>query len=380
MPTAYSEFITTSGNVLAAVKAAILASSDWAAITSGPAPTALTSAGTAFSTTTWSVASTTGFLVGDAPYFQFTDGTFATFSTQPTITAINSATSVTLSNALTSATAIGTLMGVNRGNIVKATTTRGAQMVLDLTDAAPQRQGLSMACYRTHNGTVGVDKTTRFLSWSSSTGVTLTDPVRVFVSAGKEHLFICCRGAFPGEVSASISPVTQSLFLGDIVPYHSADAVPAVVLAAATVLTQSAGIANARYAAVSRNQADTTSWVRANLLTLTRPGTSSGSANDWSQFHHRSLASDGKHYLLPWVVEEVDAGLRGRVAKALYGGSGMVSASVDTTALALGTDYAIGSETYRLVPVWAGIASTPGPSPWGEHGAFRDVLLAVPRA
>src|SRR3954471_9618280 len=85
------------------------------------------------------------------------------------------------------------------GNILKATTTRGAQMVVDLTDAAIALNLLTIAFYRTHDGVTGVDKITRFIYFKSGATGATTNPVYCVVSASKEHLYVSVEGPRSGQ-------------------------------------------------------------------------------------------------------------------------------------------------------------------------------------
>lgn len=190
------------------------------------------------------------------------------------------------------------------GSRVVATTTRGADMVVDLADAAASNQRMQMGVYRTSGLS---DKVTRYLQWRDTGGST-SDPIHLVVSAGKEHLYLQVTAPYTGEANASSN--RGSFFISDLVPYFSTDSVAAVVCGGQA----SDSLTNNHYLChVSRNAANNASWVTAYLGALGFQGIN-------SPVNHQMPAADGDVYLSPYVVVETLAGLRGRLAEFFWAG------------------------------------------------------------
>lgn len=272
------------------------------------------------------------------------------------------------------------------GDIVKATAPSGAEMVVNLAKAAAGNTVLNLSVWRSHNAGVGVDEKLYFLPWKRTSGSTSasSDPIHVKVSAGPELLYIEIEGPRGGETNAE-SAVNGSdrcsFCIGSITPYFDVaqDAVPAVVVVGNYT---SSTIASQPVAYVSRNAANTTSWVPAYLLTLT-PFSMTEVATYTG--HHTGL--DGKTYLMPWVVSEVAGGLRGRVTAAWFGGPSpsTLSSSSDPT-LAAGQRYTYDGRTYLLTSpsrVMGAILHTFSLA-WAPYtsssplNAYLGALLAIP--
>lgn len=206
------------------------------------------------------------------------------------------------------------------GHVMSATTTRGAQMAIDLSDAAATSRTLQLGIYRTYSGT-GVDKQTRYVNWHPVSAGATTDPIHVMLSLGKDHLFFAIEGPRPGEPNpddgATVGSTRQCLFLGDIVPYFAGDSVAALALVANTV--NGAQSTNGELIYVSRNAANNASWVNAKLATLAHPAMQFGTALPWNAAQRTALG-DSNTYLWPYVVIEDVAGIRGRLNKAFFAG------------------------------------------------------------
>jgi hypothetical protein len=267
------------------------------------------------------------------------------------------------------------------GQRVVATTTRGADIVVDLADAAAAAGKLTLGVYRT---SALADKLTRYLYWRPSGGAT-SDTVHWAVSAGKEHLYFHVEGPQAGETNAADATdgsAKQAFFIGDIAPYFAADTVPAVCV----VADPSAVVADGYIAChVSRNQANNASWVAARLATLApTPLISAAAAGVTPITAVQRAASDGSAYLAPWVVYEDIAGLRGRIAKVFYAGANRQGSGGGTDPIASTfSRYTYGSDTYILLAPMRTVAASSrfAYSPWGAtYYAFvtDSPLLAVP--
>lgn len=256
----------------------------------------------------------------------------------------------------------------------------GADMVVDLADAAASLNAMTLGVYRSP----GVDKIQRFLLWKRTATGAATDPIHCQVSAGPDHLYIGAEGPRGGEPNAedvTYGSYKTSLFLGTIVPYFDTtlDNQPAVVCVAATA----SGAANWITANVSRNAANSASWVPAYLMTLINPNF--GSTNGILQGGLAGL--DGLQYLGPWVVWEQTAGIRGRIKDCYYAGPSSASLMTASDPVrAIGQKLTYGGKTFVIVNPnrQHGVNVAVGTYlPWyasnvSANRAYHAVLIAVP--
>lgn len=380
MGTIYSEFDTTPATWLADVKAKILTSADWADIT----PTAVllnTSVAPSAGATTLTFTATAGFPLIAGQVIAIDTAGAREYRVINTVTA----TTITLTAGLTSAHSIG--VGIYNGAILlKATTTRGAQMVIDLNDGVVNGQQSTIAFYRTHDGTNtgGVDRLgPRYLFHRGNVGAT-TSTLHMTVSAGKEHLFISVEGTRGHETGAYTTFGGQKTyaFICDVVPYHVADTIPVVAVSGASAVTSQSWTNNAHQVWVSRGQGNAASWVPARLHTLCQPDL----FTTLNQMGYQPEAlGDGKYYVFPYVVIEETDGLRGRLSDFFFGGfnDGVLTADVYP---AVGRRITYNSKTYKLLQVNKS-EGTSGWSVWGPFGASvnggnttqqRSMIVAVP--
>jgi hypothetical protein len=265
------------------------------------------------------------------------------------------------------------------GDRVTCTTTRGAAMVVDLADAAATAVKLQLGVYRT---TGLADKITRYILWRNSGGAT-TDPLHVTVSAGKEHLLITVEGPRSGEVNpvdATFGSYRPVFFLCDLVPYFSADTVPAVVCGGTTAATPPNG-SESVLIHVSRNAANNASWV-AGLLETLQADLRSGSS--LYRLNGQSVSGSGMT-ARPWVVFEDAAGMRGRLAQFFNLGWNTAGSLADFPAQVF-QRVTINSITYIGLTVnRATAASAITASPFAlingnEEGPAASLVVAVPWA
>lgn len=225
------------------------------------------------------------------------------------------------------------------GDRVVCTTTRGAEMVVDLADSAATSARLQFGVYRT---AALADKITRYLYWRATGGAT-SDTLHVTVAAGKEHLWITTEGPRSGEVNpdnATNGSHKPLFWMCDLVPYFATDTVPAVVCGGTSV----AGIPNSSSSFlvhVSRNAANNASWVPANLETLIPSRGAPNSPYRWGGQTATSVGSVAR----PWVVFEDTAGMRGRLSSIHMLGWNMTSTLADFPVPMFGR-VTIGSATY----------------------------------
>lgn len=264
------------------------------------------------------------------------------------------------------------------GQRVVCTTTRGADMVVDLADAAATAVALQCGVYRT---AALADKIVRYLQWRAGGGGATTDPLHCTVSAGKEHLFILIEGPRLGEANPVGSGSYRALlFLCDLVPYFASDTVPAVVCGGNSAASFPSGV-SAFFVAVSRNAANTSSWVQAVLETLSPPRgilqTNGARANG------QSLTAAGGYIARPWVVFEDAAGMRGRLAPFFYLGFNFPIVSGDLPVPAL-LRLTIAAANYITVATnQSPSASQTSASPFGwtstaNDGSYGSPIVAIP--
>jgi hypothetical protein len=269
----------------------------------------------------------------------------------------------------------------------KATTTRGADMVFDLSDAAITVNNLTIGVWRSYDGTTFVDKINRYLWWRNSGGAT-TNVLHCVVSVSKEHVYISVEGPRSTEASpetANLGSTRTAFFMCDMVPYHAGDTTPTIfcgghVISNSTSTSLNPGpLGNLR-----RDYANVLSWPVCRLVTLTFPVCNTLGNSDHSFNSQRLAVGDGKYYLYPYVcVADVD-GLRGRLAAFFYAGmtaNGLGTAEVNSPAL--GSKVTYDGQLYKLLaPTRAGNA---GINTWNQFGyvansgsAQYNLAVAVP--
>jgi hypothetical protein len=382
MGLSYKEVQTTGTECVAAIKQAILSSSDWShlQLTTGTQATTLASSASVGATSISTVATIpTGsyVVIGNGlanPEVRITTGVSG-----------SGPYTVTFAKALESAWSSGDAVGV--GGFVKATTARGADMILDLADAAVTTGQIQIGLYRTHNGTTSTDKVVRYLGTKVAA---LTNTMRARVSVSKEHLYVDLEGPRWGETGydTSYGPYKSYIFIGDLTPYHASDLVPAVVAIMGDINGGTTGTGSR--AVVSRNQADDTSWVFAQILTLTHHThhsfDSDGAYPNMAQHYSKG---DGKLYVWPYVVVEDRDGIRGRISRIHNAGwsasNGAVQAQYSGamhSGIVDGTEISYGGITYRAMKPIQASANASGGLALSQVYAYRNndysPLVAVP--
>lgn len=312
----YTEFDTTPQNLMADLRSAILTSTSWSRLT--PDTVLLTtSAATTANATVLPFTDTTPAGLAVGRNIMIDNGATREYRT---ITAMT-ATSITVA-AMTYAHSAATQIRWGY-DLYKATTTRGADMIVDLSDQPVQPHMMTLAAYRSHDGTTGVGWAQRWLYWKYTTG-TWTMPLHVTLSLSKEHFFLAIEGPRAGEASpasGNYGSQKQYFFLCDLVPYYgTADSVPTVVCGGQMVNHSDSSYANMSHlAAISRNLANTAWWAPARLQTLEFPQGALG----MSLNVQRQSALDSKFVLSPYVVFLDDTGMRGRLSHIFYAGNSM---------------------------------------------------------
>lgn len=381
MALVYSEFDTTAQNLVKDLKAKILTCTDWADISIATPSTTLGSAAAAGATTI-TVASSTNFTVGMVVVFE--PGTAN--EEYRTIVTVPNGTSFTVA-ATTLAHASGVTVR-NGSAILKATTARGAQMVIDLADQHPTLQYLAVGFYRTHTGASGggVDRLSRYVPFrSNTTGASFTMPLHVVLSVSKDHLFFSIEGpraTEAGTTSTTYGGVRCYCFMTDLVPYNASDTTPAVVAFASVTNTPSSTTATQSHIAyISRNFANTASWDTCRIASLSFL---SAQAADTVALR-RACTIDGNYYLFPYVVFSEAEGMRGRLAMLFYAGSNAPTPTYDEPA-PVGDTVTYGGNTYKITLTDRNDGN--GQSVWGALGSSgnasansnRSLAVALPVA
>lgn len=369
-----TEFDTTLGELTVALRNAILTCTDWAKINTNPTIQS-TSANAAVAATALTFASTTGFAVGQkikigsGPTTEYknitaTTGTTITFASQGLINAQASGTPVSLVN-----------------EVFKCTTTRGADMIFEIEDALTT--SIAIACWKSHDGTTGTDRTSRWLYHRAAAPTSTSIPLHVVLSLSKEHIFFSIEGPRANEsgaTSATVGSLKNYFFMDDVVPYHAGDTNPVVFAGGGMAAAAAASAANNSHQGnFSRNYANTTSWSVAKLLSLDFPSVAS---TETIQVTHATSA-DGKFYLAPYVAFGDESGIRGRLSNFFFAGYN----HSDTPEIAtppINQKVTFGGKTYKLLAVHKSDGAT---FTWGQFGSalnnttsifHRSPIVAVP--
>lgn len=259
------------------------------------------------------------------------------------------------------------------GNRVVCTTTRGADMVVDLADAAAQPHQMQLGVYRT---AALADKIVRYIIWRQSGGSS-TNPLHVTVSVGKEHLWITIEGPRAGEPNAVLSTSGSYrgvLYLGDLIPYFSNDTVPAVVL----VAMQTSGDVTPAQCRVSRNRSNSVSWEHAKICSFEPPHDEPASTSVYNVT--RLASNNSKMYLFPFVLFEDVDGLRGRLNKIYNMGFAIARATSGEPSPAIFSRVSYDGETFILLPTSRPVSLTT-PTGFGTTGSTiidGNTVVAVP--
>lgn len=379
----YSEFDTTAQNLLVDLRNAILASTDWARLTSDAVVLTTTAAATAGATTltfTSGAPAAAGVVVGSQIAVEAPGSALREYRT---VTAV-AATTVTVA-ALTFAHASGT--NVYWGNeVFKATTTRGADMIFDLNDTTyPSLFNLNMAVWSAHDGTTGTNRSPRYLYWrANATGAAITNPLHCVVSAGKEHIYISVEGGRGGEagaVSAQYGSYRSYFFMSDMVPYHPEDTVPVAYAGGSIVAGMGSSIANnSHLGQLTENLVGTAVWNPCKLGTVDFPGWN----NAISVGLNRQSVADGNFYLFPYLCVSDTDGVRGRLSSFFFAGFTTANAQDLVGVPPVGAKIIHNGQTYKLLAVDKGAASA---NNWGQFGTNdntaagtfnNSVVVAVP--
>lgn len=370
----YVEYDTNSQAFFADLRAQLLQSNDWARLTADDV--LLTTNGASTSTVLPFAATGSGLAVGSI--IMIDDGPLREYRT---ITAMT-ATTITVA-AMSFAHAAGTAIR-SGSELYKCTTTRGAQMVVDFSDAhvSVTSNLLTIGVYQSHDGVTPGPKTNRYLYWRSNGGAA-THPLHVVLSVGKEHLYISVEGPRAGEtgaLSGAYGSVRQYFFLCDLVPYDAGDTDPVVVAGGSITPDINASFTNLNDTVqTSMNLSGTGSWQKCGVATLDFPKAGFGDATNYQ--HVRAI--DGKYILAPYVIFANDSGMRGRLSSFFFAGFNVPDIA-DLPVPPIGTKIEYQGQWYKLLAVSKSEAAR---HCWGPFGAatqnsaalhVRSPVVAIP--
>lgn len=379
MAITFSEFDTTPAGLIAALKAAILASADWADY--GVVQTTTTSTGaTTAAGNTVTLTSVTNFAVG------------SWITVQPGATEVTRQIASIAGNVITINGTWGSIYASGtsyrtRGTVLHTTTDGGAKLIVDLEgsfDAAGSHLGTVVYRDWTSGTTPGghVDGKNYFTYFRNAVGAA-TMPIHVTLSAGKNHLFFSLEGPRATEAnptSTTYGSMRNYFAVSELTPYHVEDEVPAVV--AIGNQTQSATPSvntGSHLVGISRDTANAASWTSGRLASLDWPTVQTTDVVTMP----RNCTIDGSTYLFPFVVFSEAEGIRGRLGYFFYTGTTAPTALTDLPE-PVGSKVTYDGVIYRLTAVNKGDGGTVAWGPFGSvansNPPLRSVVVAVPFA
>lgn len=381
----YAEFDTTQQNLIHDLRTNILASGSWAKISPTAALLQISAATTAGATTlptTSGQGTAAGIIVGSIIRIG-EDG--AADCEYRTVTAV-AATTITVA-AMTYAHPSGANVYVGN-EVLKATTTRGADMIVDLMAShyvVTSGTMLTMAAYQAHTGAfnTGTSPISRYLNWRVTGSTAASDAVHCIVSASKEHLFISLEGPHASEPhteSTTWGSARQYFWMSDLVPYFAGDTTPAIIAGGASN-TGYTNIYLGFYCHASRNQDNTASWRAGKLATLDFPAV----GTNMSVQLQRQARGDGDWYLMPYVFFDDIDGVRGQLAAFWFAGFLYPDFTDPVVSMPpVGSKVTYSGQTYKLLALNRSSGGN-GNNMWGSFGALNNgnsiqenIVLAVP--
>lgn len=259
--------------------------------------------------------------------------------------------------------------------LYKATTTRGAQMCIDLNTTAVDLNKMSLTAYRTHDGTTAGDSALTYIRHKRTTGGAFaTNTYHYILSCGKEHFFLAVEGPRGGETgadSAVYGSLRSYVFLCDLVPYFGADTAATVILGGIPTNVAPAITNLSHQVRVGRNYANTLSWTTGHLTALSFPGINAQQGTNYTAYETRIATLDSNNYYLsPYVFWDNTEGIRGRLSSFFYAGFNYSDYTGDGTAPPLvGQVVSYGGATYKLIQVNRSDSSE---ATWGSFGAAMN--------
>lgn len=363
----YDEFQTTPDGLIAALKAAILTSTDWSQVATWYEALPPISAAEAVGQTNLSATGMTGTSGFPGDTVVIDRGT----AEEETLTVSSyNASNIITTTATAFAHDVGSTIERVHAHTVKSVTADGAELILDLSEAPPTNRRVGMAGYRTMVGATPTDKRAVYPPYmSSAAGTTTTLPVHVFVAAGKDFLFINLMGPRSGEPFAESNPWSDPVFLGRVLNYDPADTSKPVYLAGrGNDSSTGTAIPNGW---VNRNAGDTTSWVIAFLGTICYPSTYDSATSPT----HLNPTRNGKRFFWPYVISEVEDGPRGRLKDVFFAGVNAARAGYQYDVP--GRRYTKDGITYQAVVPTRASTGTVGHFGSNDPSALAMVLIPV---
>lgn len=231
----------------------------------------------------------------------------------------------------------------------KCTTTRGADMVFDLEDAAISTFAMTIGVWKSYDGVTFTDKTQRYLYWRNSGGAS-TNILHCIVSVSKEHVYISVEGpraAEAGTENGTAGSARQNFFMCDLVPYHAADTNPVVFAGGTTNAALGASSPQANMIGhLSRDYSNTISWSQGYLATLTTPAANAAVSLNYNN----ACAIDGNYYVYPYVYIGSSHGIRGRLATFFFAGfSAPDQVNYDTAGPPVGSKITYDGQVYKIL-------------------------------
>lgn len=296
-----------------------------------------------------------------------------------TFTSTPAALVADLRNAILASSDWGQINPSTLPNVLTCTTTRGNQIVIDLADASPTVQVARFGLFRSHNGTVGVDKVQKALWYKRVvSGALDTVNLHVTVSCSKEHLYIQIEGPRGGvnfADNASWGSFRSCFWVCDLIPYFpTEDTVPVLVTGANHATVAFDGNIDDKVYTYSASQA----W-RTAILGTEAPACPQAAGLNRYGF-------DGDLYFGPYVVHEQRAGMRGRLNRLFHCGYNYYD-DVSTPIPPVGSEQDYEGQPFRVLAPYktdgSQSANVGGPLGYitnnnGITQFQRSVLIAVP--
>lgn len=270
----------------------------------------------------------------------------------------------------------------SRPNTLKATTTRGVQMVLDLADVAATVQKLSMGVYDAYDGSTLGNKLTRYL-WGKrvNAGTLAANYYYVTVSAGKEHLFIGLEGPRAGDANPDVQgygSVKHYFFLCDLVPYYDAATDPnACVIQGGSDANNASGttVTGQDMRVWSSKSKSGAPWTPGYLATLDINGVNPAL---------NRIGLDGNTVMSPFVLFDDQDGMRGRLSTFYYMGTNYSQDPGSVATQSIGSSFTKDGTTYKILAInrTDGNETVAGSLGWVDNGTTssntRSTLVAIP--
>lgn len=261
------------------------------------------------------------------------------------------------------------------GDIVQATTTRGANLAINLSKASATNYKATFEIYRSGTST---DPITRYFNYTRS-GSSSSSVLHCTLSVWKEGLYLYVEGPRVGETGvddATYGSIGSSFALVDIVPYHTADTEETVCCVGST--DSANGGSEQFHCHVGRNVDATRVWDSAYLASVDRVTAQYDGSNLGGGRHLQAYcATDDKVYLFPYLVIENRDGLRGRLNDIYFAGWSSLNYTYES-GLAVGQEVTYDSKTFVILPAARGSYTTKNFNAFGSVYNYYPNNAATP--